>query len=63
MIRTILPESFTKDDEQDPLLTRMPNADEAILVGAMLWIVEFGRVRVCPDGLGLFEPNAMLFKV
>src|SRR6266851_5178782 len=59
----LAPVSFTKDDQQDPLFTRMPNADESILVRTMVWIVEFGRKRVCPDGLGLFEPEAMPFKV
>ena len=55
--------SFTKNDEQNPLLPRVTDADEPLLVGAVVWIVEFCGMRICPDGLCLFEPNAMLLKI
>ena len=46
MIRTVLPSRlFTKDDEQDPVFLRMPDANESILVRAVVWIITTFRLK------------------
>jgi hypothetical protein len=41
----------------------MPDSDKSVFISAVIRIEELNRLRINPNGLGLFEPNPVFFEV
>ena len=54
---------LAKYDEQKSASRRMPNSDETIFTGTMLWIKKLNRFRINPNGLRFFEPYSVFFEI
>jgi hypothetical protein len=51
--------SFAENDQHQSASGRISDPEKSVLLFAMLWVKEFHRTRVCPDGLSLFKPDPM----
>jgi hypothetical protein len=41
----------------------MPDSDKSVFISAVIRIEELNRLRINPNGLGLFEPNPVFLKL
>jgi hypothetical protein len=54
---------LAEGDEENSAFRRMPDSNESVFISAVIWIEKLNRLRISPNGLGLFEPNPMFFEV